>query len=77
MALITIQDVPESVYAKLALRAALQGKSMQEYLRGEIERLVSRPSSESWLAAVREHKAAAGTYVDAATILDARDADRR
>jgi len=74
---ITIRGVPESVRAELASRAALQGKSMQEYLRGELERLASRPSLETWLVAVREHKAAAGSHVDAATILDARDADRR
>lgn len=77
MALLTIRDVPESVHAELASRAALQGKSMQEYLRGELERLVSRPSLESWLAGVRERKAAAGSYVDAGKIVDARDADRR
>jgi plasmid stability protein len=32
---ITIRDVPDAVKDELAARAALQGKSMQEYLRAE------------------------------------------
>ncbi|MDZ7671203.1 MAG: hypothetical protein U5Q16_17940 [Gammaproteobacteria bacterium] len=74
---ITIRNVPESVRAELASRAALQGKSMQDYLRGELERLVSRPSVESWIATIRECKAVAGIRVDAATILKTRKTDRR
>jgi len=38
---ITIRNVPEKVRDELAARAALQGKSMQEYLRSELERLAS------------------------------------
>lgn len=74
---ITIRDVPEEVRDELAARAALQRKSMQEYLRGELERIASRPSLENWLRSVRERKDASGTRVEAATILAARDADRR
>ena len=55
----------------------MQRKSMQEYLRCELERLESRPSLESWLRAVQECKEAAGTRVRAARILRARDADRK
>jgi len=40
---INIRDVPERVRDELAARAALQGKSMQEYLRAELERLTARP----------------------------------
>jgi hypothetical protein len=74
---ITIRDVPEEVRDELASRAALQRKSMQEYLRGELERIASRPSLEKWLQSVRERKEASGTRVRAATIVSARDADRR
>lgn len=74
---ITIRDVPEEVRDELASRAALQRKSMQEFLRGELERIASRPSVETWLQTVRERKEAAGTRVSAATIVEARDADRR
>jgi plasmid stability protein len=74
---ITIRDVPESVRDELASRAALQGKSMQEYLRAELERLAARPSVDSWLEQVRRRKRAANTQVSAAEIVRQRDADRR
>ena len=49
---ITIRGVPEEVRDKLAARAALQRKSMQEFLRYELERLAARPSFETWLKEV-------------------------
>ena len=74
---ITIRDVPEDVRNELAARAARGGKSMQEFLRGELERIASRPSIDDWLQEVRRRKAAAETRIPAASILRARDADRR
>jgi len=74
---ITIRDVPEKVRDELAARAALQGKSMQEYLRAELERMASRPSVQAWLEQVRKRKRAAQTRVPSGQILKARDADRR
>ena len=74
---ITIRDVSEKVRDELAARAALQGKSMQEYLRAELERLASRPSVDAWLEQVRKRKRARQTRVAAGRILKARDADRR
>jgi plasmid stability protein len=74
---ITIRDVPEKIRDELAARAALQGKSMQEYLRAELERLAARPSVDSWLESVRKRKRASSTRVSATQILQTRDADRR
>ena len=74
---ITIRDVPEKVRDELAARAALQGKSMQEFLRAELERLAARPSIDVWLRQVQKRKRAAGTRVSAKQILDARKADWR
>ena len=74
---ITIRDVPDEIRDELASRAALQGKSMQEYLRSELVRIASRPSLDAWLASVRERKEAAATRVTARKILVARDADRK
>jgi plasmid stability protein len=74
---ITIRDVPEKVRDELAARAALQGKSMQEFLRGELERLAARPSVDVWLQHVRRRKRAAQTRVSSEKILEARHADRR
>jgi hypothetical protein len=74
---ITIRDISEKVRDELAARAALQGKSMQEYLRAELERLASRPSIDSWLEQVRKRKRASQTRLSSSQILQHRDADRR
>jgi plasmid stability protein len=74
---ITIREVPEKIRDELAARAALQGKSMQEYLRAELERLASRPSVDAWLEQVRKRKRASQTRLSRGQILKQRDADRR
>lgn len=74
---ISIRDVPEKVRDELAARAALQGKSMQEFLRAELERLASQPSVDAWLQQVRKRKAAAQSRVSSKEILEHRNADRR
>ena len=74
---ITIRDVPRKVKEELAARAALQGKSMQEYLRGELERLATRPPIDRLLERIRERKATAGTRLTPEDILAHRDSDRR
>lgn len=74
---ITIRNVPENVRDELAARAAKQHKSMQEFLRDELQRIASKPSLDSWLAAVTERKRCAETHVKGSTILRARDADRK
>jgi antitoxin FitA len=74
---INIRDVPERVRDELASRAAKQGKSMQEYLRAELERLAARPSIDAWLQQVRKRKRASQTRISTEQILDNIDADRR
>ncbi len=74
---ITIRDVPDAVRRELAARAALQGRSMQEYLLAELRRLATRPSLERALERTRERKARTGTTLTASEILGHRDADRR
>lgn len=73
---ITIRNVPEEVRDELAVRAARQRQSMQEFLRAELERIASRPSLDAWLQGVRERKTVAEIRVEADRILRARDADR-
>jgi len=74
---ITIRDVSEKVRDELAARAASQGKSMQEFLRAELERMAARPSVEAWLQQVARRKRAAQTRVSSGRILKNRDANRR
>jgi len=74
---ITIRDVPKSTRDELAARAALQGQSMQEYLRAELERIAARPTVEGWLSQVRARKRGTKRTVTPRAILGARIADRR
>ncbi len=74
---ITIRNVPENVRDELAARAARSGRSMQEYLRGELERLASRPSLEEWTLRVRERKKLGPRKISRESLLGHRDADRR
>jgi antitoxin FitA len=74
---ITIRDVPEKVRDELAARAALQGKSMQEYLSAELLRLASRPSMDVWLKQVRRRKRTIQSVISSEQILRSRDIDKR
>ena len=74
---ITIRNVPQGGRDELAARAARRGQSMQQFLRGELERIASKPSTAEWLQRVRKRKAAHGTRVTTEDILHARDADRK
>ncbi len=74
---INIRDVPERVRDELAARAALQGKSMQEYLLAELERLAARPSIDAWLQQVRNRKRSTRTRISSKQILETRNVDRR
>lgn len=74
---ITIREVPDEVRDELAARAALEGKSMQEYLRSELERIAARPSIQAWLANVKERKSVGNTRIPPSKIIRARNADRK
>ncbi len=74
---INIRDVPEKVRDELAGHAALQWKSMQEFLRAELEKLASPPSLDAWIHQVRKRKRTAPTRVTSKQIIENRDVDRR
>lgn len=77
MTSITIRDVPEDVRDELAARARLSGRSLQEYLRAELEELARRPHPDVLLAQARERTRQTGTRLSAAQILAHRSHDRR
>jgi antitoxin FitA len=45
-AMIQIRHVPEPLHRRLKARAALEGKSLSEYLLGEIQEIAARPTLE-------------------------------
>ena len=74
---ITIRDVPDRARDELAARAALSGRSLQEYLRAQLIELADRPEAETLLARIRERKQRTGSTLATDSILGHRDADRR
>jgi antitoxin FitA len=77
MVAITVRDVPAKARDELAARAARQGKSLQEYLRGLLVATAAKPAADDVIARARARVAATGSRVSADAILAARDADRR
>lgn len=77
MVAITVRNVPDDTRNELAARAARAGQSLQEYLRQLLVDTAARPSLDEVIARARARVEATGTNIDDATILAARDADRR
>jgi plasmid stability protein len=73
---VTIRDVPEDVRDELAARAARSGRSLQEYLKGQLTDLAYRATAADVLIEIRHR---ARTYPPASrdAILGDLDADRR
>ena len=74
---ITIRDVPDEIRDELAARAARAGQSLQEYVRGMLVESAARPPVADVIARARARVTATGSRVDAVSILEARDGDRR
>lgn len=74
---ITIRDVPDETSEELAARAALTGRSLQEFLRARLVELAQAPDAEVLMARIRNRKAATSSSTSADRILAQRDADRR
>lgn len=72
-----MRDVPEQTRDELASRAALTGRSLQEYLRAKLVELAGQPDAEVLIARVRARKAASTSVLPAERILGYRDEDRR
>jgi antitoxin FitA len=77
MVAITVREIPDHVRDELAARAARAGQSLQEYLRGLLTAAAGKPVAEDVIARARARVETTGVRVDAATILAAKDADRR
>ncbi|MGH3250053.1 MAG: FitA-like ribbon-helix-helix domain-containing protein [Trebonia sp.] len=74
---ITVRDVPEETRNELAARAALAGRSLQEYLKARLNELAGQPDAEALVARIRARKAAHPVSLSAEEILAYRDEDRR
>lgn len=73
---ITIRHVPDRTRDVLAERASRSGRSLQEYLSSELQRLADEPSIDDWLSSARIF-ASSNSHESADRILSDLDADRR
>lgn len=76
MVSITIRGVEDDVRDELAARAARSGRSLQEYLAGELRRIAATPSAAEALLLARQN---ARTYpsLTPADIVEALEVARR
>ena len=74
---ITIRHVPDATGDALAAKAAASGRSLQEYLRGHLIELASRPDMETLMTRARDRKERMGSRLSADTIVAHREAERR
>lgn len=77
MVAITIRGIPDEVRDELAARAARSGQSLQEFLRGLLVATADKPTPQDVITRARARVNATKVRLDAATILAAKDAERR
>lgn len=73
---ITVRDVPDDIRDVLAARAAQSGRSLQEYLKGQLIDLAYRPLAVEVVTDLRRH-AATQPPLDYRILLDDVASDRR
>jgi len=73
---ITVRNVSDRTRDILAARAANSGRSLQEYLSAELQRLAEHPSIDDWLSRASGF-ARSMPAVDANELLADIEADRR
>jgi plasmid stability protein len=47
--MIQVRDVPDQVHSTLKARAALEGMSLSDYLKRELQQIAERPTMREWL----------------------------
>ena len=53
MKMIQVRNVPEELHRALKARAALEGRTLSDYILAELPRLADKPTAEQVLARVR------------------------
>jgi len=71
--MIQIRNVPDALHRKLKSRAALAGKSLSEYLLGEIREATDRPTIEDLRARLAQRRQVAPSLEPALAVREERD----
>jgi plasmid stability protein len=60
MKMIQVRNVPEELHRALKARAALEGRTLSDYILAELPRLADKPTPEQVLARVRKRTPVGG-----------------
>ncbi len=71
--MIQIRNVPEELHRKLKARAALEGKSLSEYLLAEVRRSAERPTLAEMMERLAKRSPVRTTMSAASVVREARD----
>ena len=71
--MIQIRDVPERIHTTLKVRAALEGMSLSDYLKRELEHVAERPTMREWLELTRQTEPIPGGRSAAQIVRELRD----
>lgn len=71
--MIQVRDVPDEVHGTLKARAAREGMSLSDYIKGELERAAARPSMREWLDLTRQAMPVRARRSSAQVIRELRD----
>ena len=77
MVMIQIRGVSTKAHRRLKARSALEGKSLSEYLRAEIEELAELPTLEEMVQRIATHAPVTGMSGAAAVRAGRRERERR
>ena len=71
--MIQIRNVPDGLHRRLKARAALEGKSLSDYLLAEIREIAERPTIEEMRARLAVRAPVAPSVEPAQAVREARD----
>jgi plasmid stability protein len=71
--MIQIRNVPDDLHRKMKARAALEGKSLSEYLLAELRRIAELPTPEEWRARLATREPVSSTVDAAGAVRAERD----
>ena len=71
--MIQVRDVSDDVHRVLKSRAALEGMSLSDFLKRELERVAERPSMKEWLEGTKALKPTRSRTSSAQIIRELRD----
>ena len=72
--MIQVRDVPDELHSTLKARAALEGMSLSDFIKRELERAAERPTMREWLERARQAKPIPARRSAAQIVRDLRDA---